>query len=189
MRQYANIVQLWFCKLLLDKWLCLSKSDKNEFSKIENCHHIDEQVKKYNINKMRLIFFLFDNERIKKKNQKKMILAPVFCRLFAHDLNLGTDAFYQTLQRASRAEFHEVGSPIFDHLAHRLRPSYGAGKLGKQVTPYFRRVGSGQGCGVLIDGACGHAEHTLPDGLSQFLLRGLHERRVERATHIEQHHP
>ena len=121
----------------------LIKRDKNEFSKIENCHHIDEQVKRYNINKMTLIFFLFDNEWIKKKNQKKMILAPVFCRLFTHDFNVGADAFYQPLQRASRTEFHKIGGTVFNHLAHGLRPSYGTGELSQQVLPYFLWIGGG----------------------------------------------
>jgi hypothetical protein len=89
---------------------------------------------------MTLIFFLFDNEQIKKKNQKKMILASVFCRLFSHDLNIGADAFYQPLQSAPRTEFHKLGGPIGNHSAHGLRPPHRTGELRQQVLPYLFRV-------------------------------------------------
>ena len=124
-----------------------------------------------------------------KKVREKDVFGTGFFGLFSHDLNIGADAFYQSLQGASRTKLYELGSTIFDHLAHGLRPSNGTGELGEQILPYFLRVGGGQGRDILIDGASGHAERTLTDGLSQFLLRGLHERRVERATHIEYHHP
>lgn len=77
---------------------------------------------RYNINKIALIFFLFDYEHFKKNIQKKGWRLCHPFKLFSKSTDLWIDSFYQPLQRASGAEFHKLGNSVGYHLAHGLGP-------------------------------------------------------------------
>ena len=91
----------------------------------------------------------------------------------------------QSLQYSTRSAFGKVIGTIGNHILHCLGPAYGSGELSYQVCLDFSGICVRQSVHVLIYRAFRSMNFSSVDSSFQLHFGGVHQRRVEGASHFQ----
>ena len=100
-------------------------------------------------------------------------------------IDITVDLGNHALESLTGAALGEVVGTVGNHILHTLRPTDTAGELRDEVGLNLGGIGMGLAIHILVDGALGCLDLRLLDGSLEFVLGGLHQRRMEGTTHLQ----
>ena len=99
--------------------------------------------------------------------------------------DLFVDLGDHALQRLARTTLGEVVGTVGNHILNTLSPTDGTRELGNEVSLDLSRISMRLSIDILIDRTLRRLDLRLLDGSLKLVLGRLHQRRVERATHLQ----